>query len=137
MSFSVTKRFNFSYGHRLTRTQGRCANYHGHNGVAEILCRKEELDAGNMVVNFDRISDALKSWIDSTLDHRMILNREDPLVSQLVDGGQKPVLTDGDPTAESIARLIYQKAVEAGLPVHEVTVWETPSSSATIAPRIS
>jgi 6-pyruvoyltetrahydropterin/6-carboxytetrahydropterin synthase len=32
---------------------------------------------------------------------------------------------DSNPTAENIARLIYEHAKEAGLPVVEVLLWET------------
>jgi len=35
-------------------------------------------------------------------------------------------------TAENIASWLFATLAESGLPVCEVTVWETPSSSATI-----
>ena len=37
---------------------------------------------------------------------------------------------DGNPTAENIARLIYEKTREAGLPVVEVVLWETENCCA-------
>ena len=40
-------------------------------------------------------------------------------------------LLDSNPTVERIARLIFDKAREQGLPVVRVTVWETPTSWAT------
>jgi 6-pyruvoyl-tetrahydropterin synthase len=40
-------------------------------------------------------------------------------------------LVDSNPTVERIARLIYDVSREQGLPVHRVTVWETPTSWAT------
>jgi len=36
-----------------------------------------------------------------------------------------------NPTAENIARLIYQAAMRSGLPVVEITFWETENSYAT------
>ena len=36
-----------------------------------------------------------------------------------------------NPTAERIARLIFDTSHEQGLPVSRVTVWETPTSWAT------
>jgi 6-pyruvoyltetrahydropterin/6-carboxytetrahydropterin synthase len=38
---------------------------------------------------------------------------------------------EDNPTAENIARLIYQQARAQGLPVCEVRLWETPTSFAT------
>ena len=38
---------------------------------------------------------------------------------------------DVNPTAENIARLIFDRAAAHGLPVTEVTLWETESSFAT------
>jgi 6-pyruvoyltetrahydropterin/6-carboxytetrahydropterin synthase len=39
-----------------------------------------------------------------------------------------------NPTAENIARLLYEVAREAGFPVVEVVLWETDSASATYRP---
>jgi 6-pyruvoyltetrahydropterin/6-carboxytetrahydropterin synthase len=44
----------------------------------------------------------------------------------------EPVYTlDSNPTAERIARLLFDISREQGLPVSRVTVWETPTSWAT------
>jgi 6-pyruvoyltetrahydropterin/6-carboxytetrahydropterin synthase len=43
-------------------------------------------------------------------------------------------LVDSNPTVERIARLIFDKAKEQGLPVVRVTVWETPTSFADYRP---
>ena len=37
--YSVTKRIDFCYGHRLLDYNGVCAHPHGHNGMAEIEVR--------------------------------------------------------------------------------------------------
>ena len=42
------------------------------------------------------------------------------------------MVLDVNPTAENIARLIYREAVGQGLPVVEVTLWETENSFATV-----
>jgi 6-pyruvoyltetrahydropterin/6-carboxytetrahydropterin synthase len=39
---------------------------------------------------------------------------------------------DANPTAENIARLIFEQAAAQGFPVAEVTLWETESSYATV-----
>jgi 6-pyruvoyltetrahydropterin/6-carboxytetrahydropterin synthase len=63
----------------------------------------------------------------------MILRRDDPLVTALQSLGEPMFVLDSNPTAERIARLIYDTSRGLGLPVTRVTVWETPSSWATYA----
>ena len=40
-------------------------------------------------------------------------------------------VVDVNPTAETIAKLIFDHAREQGFPVVEVVLWETPKSCAT------
>jgi 6-pyruvoyltetrahydropterin/6-carboxytetrahydropterin synthase len=129
--YSVTKRIDFCYGHRLLDYDGVCKHPHGHNAVAEIEVRTETLDKRNMVVDFTDIKQRVKSWIDRELDHRMILRRDDPLVDALQTLGEPVYLLESNPTVERIARLLFDISREQGLPVSRVTVWETPSSWAT------
>ena len=129
--YSVTKRIDFCYGHRLLDYDGVCKHPHGHNAVAEIEVRTETLDNRNMVVDFTDIKQRVKSWIDRELDHRMILRRDDPLVDALEKLGEPVYLLESNPTVERIARLLFEISREQGLPVSRVTVWETPSSWAT------
>jgi 6-pyruvoyltetrahydropterin/6-carboxytetrahydropterin synthase len=44
------------------------------------------------------------------------------------------VLLDVNPTAENIARVIFDRAAAVGLPVTEVVLWETANSYATYRP---
>jgi 6-pyruvoyltetrahydropterin/6-carboxytetrahydropterin synthase len=131
--YSVTKKIEFCYGHRLLDYDGICRHPHGHNAVAEIEVRTEALDRRNMVVDFSDIRRIVKSWIDRELDHKMILRRDDPLVGALESLGEPMYVIDSNPTAERIARLIFEVSREQGLPVSRVTLWETPSSWATFA----
>jgi len=131
--YSVTKRIDFCYGHRLLDYDGICKHPHGHNAVAEIEVRTETLDKRNMVVDFTDIKRRIKGWIDRELDHRMILRRDDPLVDALQKLGEPVYLLESNPTVERIARLLFDMSREQGLPVSRVTVWETPSSWATYA----
>jgi len=129
--YAVTKRLEFCYGHRLLDYDGVCRHPHGHNAVVEIEIRSEELDRRNMVADFTDIKNAMKAWIDRELDHKMILRRDDPLVAALEALGEPAYLLDSNPTAERIARLLFDVSRERGLPVFRVTVWETPTSWAT------
>jgi 6-pyruvoyltetrahydropterin/6-carboxytetrahydropterin synthase len=129
--YSVTKRIEFCYGHRLLDYEGMCRHPHGHNAVAEIEIRADALDARNMVADFSDIKRIVKGWVDRELDHRMILHRDDPLVKCLRELGEPMYLLESNPTVERIARLVYDISREQGLPVVRVTVWETPTSWAT------
>jgi 6-pyruvoyltetrahydropterin/6-carboxytetrahydropterin synthase len=129
--FRVTKEISFCYGHRLLDYAGKCRNLHGHNGRAVVTLEAPELDALGMVVDFTEIKRTLGSWIDQTLDHRMILHRDDPAIPEFRRLGEPFIEVDVNPTAETIAKLIFDHAMERGLPVVEVTMWETDSSFAT------
>jgi 6-pyruvoyltetrahydropterin/6-carboxytetrahydropterin synthase len=129
--FKVTKHIDFCYGHRLLNYDGPCRHLHGHNGRVEIDIESAELDARGMVVDFSDIKRVLKAWIDETLDHRMLLHQADPLAPVLQQRGELHYLMDENPTAESIAKLIFSQARSKGLPVVEVRLWETPTSYAT------
>ena len=61
----------------------------------------------------------------------MLLHRDDPAVPGLALLGEPIVRLDVNPTAENLAKLIFDYARTAGLPVVEVTLWETENSFAT------
>ena len=128
--FKVCKQIAFCYGHRLTRYEGKCRHLHGHDAMAEIEVAQDELDHRGMVIDFSDIKSAIKGWIDDEIDHKLLLHREDPIVPVLLEQGEPIFLMDSNPTAENIARLIYQKARSLNLPVIEVRVWESPTSCA-------
>ena len=129
--FSVTKEIHFCYGHRLLNYSGMCRYFHGHNGKVEVELTAEKLDDKGMVRDFSEIKQILQTWVDETLDHRMILHENDPLRDALVGAGEPVYILPTNPTAENIARLIHDTARAKGLPVSAVTLWETPNSFAT------
>ncbi len=129
--FRVTKEIDFCYGHRLLNYDGKCKHLHGHNGKAVIVLEGMQLDHRGMVVDFSDIKKHVAGWIDANLDHRMILHEADPLVPILQDMGEPMFLVSENPTAESIAKLIYDFAKSHRLPVKEVSLWETFNSYAT------
>ena len=128
--YSVTKRIDFCYGHRLLDYDGVCRHPHGHNGQVEIEVGNGRLDSRNMVCDFSDIKRIVKGWIDDAFDHKMLLRHDDPLVKILQDLGEPVFICESNPTAEHIARLIFQHATTEGLPVTRVKMWETPSSFA-------
>ncbi len=131
--YSVTKRIEFCYGHRLLDYEGICKHPHGHNAVVEIEVRSGSLDGRNMVADFGDIKRVVKGWIDREIDHKMILRRDDPLVQPLQQLHEPIFVTDSNPTVEHIAKLIFDYTRSQGLPVVAVRVWETGTSFATYA----
>jgi len=129
--FRVTKEIHFCYGHRLLNYPGKCRNLHGHNGKAVITVETPALDSLGMVIDFTEIKRVIGVWIDEALDHRMILHRDDPALPELRRLGEPVVVLDVNPTAENLAKLIFDHAVSHGLKVTEVTLWETETSFAT------
>ena len=127
---SVTKVIHFCYGHRLMNYDGECRNLHGHNGVLEVDIEADSLDRLGMVIDFTEVRDRVKGWIDANIDHKMLLNRKDPMVPVLRQMEEPFYLLDENPTAENIARLIFEATVEQGLDISQVRLWETESSYA-------
>jgi len=128
--YRVVQQVNFIYGHRLLNYNGKCSQLHGHNGVAEIELRSDKLDSLGMVYDFDEVEKTMGSWIREAFDHKMLLNKMDPLVDVFKNLGEPVYLFEDNPTAEVIAREIFLRAKSQGLPVFEVRVWETPGSLA-------
>lgn len=132
--YRVTREINFCYGHRLLNYDGKCKYLHGHNGRAVITIESPELDHRGMVLDFSDIKRVVSDWIDKNLDHRMILHRDDPARAALEKLGEPVYLVDTNPTAENIAKLIFDYARGQGFPVVETLLWETPHCMATYRP---
>ena len=128
--YQVVKEIHFCYGHRLMNYNGKCAHPHGHNGKIEIELAASSLDSRGMVYDFGDIKEIIQKWVDHELDHKMILKKDDPLVKILGDLKEPCFLMDENPTAESLAKLIFDYANSKKLPISRVTFWETQSSSA-------
>ena len=133
--YRVTREIDFCYGHRLLHYDGKCKHLHGHNGRAVIAIASTELNECGMVMDFSEIKNVLSTWIDENLDHRMILHRDDPAVPALKSLGEPLYLIDANPTAENIAKLIFDYAISQGFPIVEARLWETPRCFATYRPK--
>ena len=132
--FEIVKHIDFCFGHRLLDYEGKCNQPHGHNGRAEIRLRAESLDGLGMVADFRDVRRTVEAWINANLDHRMILQRGDPLIDAIEGLGQRAFVMAENPTTENLARMLFQQVQQLGLPVVAVTLWETPDSYATYAP---
>jgi 6-pyruvoyltetrahydropterin/6-carboxytetrahydropterin synthase len=129
--YSITKEVYFCYGHRLMAHAGKCRHLHGHSVKASITVAAQELDRQGMVCDFADISATAADFIDRELDHNLLLHRDDPLVPMLREAGERFSLLDEHPTAEFLARLIYEHVRGRGFNVRSVALWETASAYAT------
>ena len=87
MRWIIDKSFDFCYGHRVwsQSLDSRysidsclaCRHLHGHQGKIKIFLSSEELNTG-MVTDFKHLN-WFKLWLDSVLDHKFIIDRNDPL----------------------------------------------------------
>jgi len=111
----------FSAAHFLSHYHGKCEKLHGHNYRVRLWARGGKLDEGGMLADFAVLKKALNEAI-SFLDHSNLNDME---------------LFQNDPSAERIARFIFDKVKEKlpdlGVPVnllHAVDVFENPRSMA-------
>jgi 6-pyruvoyltetrahydropterin/6-carboxytetrahydropterin synthase len=132
--FRVAREIEFCYGHRLLDYEGKCRYLHGHNARVKVVLDGEHLDQRGMLFDFGEIKRVVAQWVDETLDHRMVLRRDDPAVDALRELGEPLVLLDVNPTAENLAKLIFEYVSAQGFPVTEVRFWETPRCCAAYCP---
>ena len=104
MKWIIDKSFDFCYGHRVwsqTLTKEfslseclACRHLHGHQGKIKISLSSSKLKSG-MVTDFKHLN-WFKEWLDLVLDHKMILDLNDPLnfdlVSHYTDEAGKVIL---------------------------------------------
>ena len=112
--YRVTRQIEFCYGHRLLDYEGKCRHLHGHNGRAVIALEGGSLDGRGMLVDFGDIKRTVQRWIDENLDHNMLLRRDDPILPVLQAQGERVFVMEVNPTAENIARLIFERTAAAG-----------------------
>jgi len=129
--YQIIKKISFCYGHRLLGHQGKCKNLHGHNATLEIILQSSQLNALGMVVDFSDVKKIMKNYIDEKIDHKMILFKEDPYLEILKKQNEPLFVMDQNPTAENLAKHLFEVAKKNKLPVIEVRLLETETSIAT------
>lgn len=128
--YGINKEVEFCYGHRLLKHNGKCKHLHGHSAKVVISLESKTLNEQGMVCDFADVSQFIKDWLELELDHTLLLCHDDPLLPLLQSVGERYKVLDCPPTAENIARLIFEAVAQAGFPVVEVNLYETLGSSA-------
>jgi len=73
------------FAHRQHRHDGHCALVHGHNWAITLTFACRETDASGFVVDFGKVK-YLKEWIETHLDHALVLNEDDPRRDAVLEG---------------------------------------------------
>ncbi len=119
--YTVRVEDGFAAAHFLTRYHGKCERLHGHNYKVLVTASGRDLDDGGMLLDFGMMKAALRK-VTAELDH-----------SSLND---HPAFRDGCPSAERIARFVFERMREqmprAGFTL--VEVFETDRARATWSP---
>lgn len=126
----------FDSAHFLKGYKGKCSNLHGHRWrvVASVKgesLREDEQTRG-MVADFGDIKSALKSLCDD-LDHCFIYEKgslKEATLEALRIEEFRLVEMAFRPTAENLARYIFEVLSGQGFEMHEVEVYETPGNVA-------
>ena len=127
----VTVKHNFETGHRLPHLPGKCQNLHGHSWWASVTVHAPDVDASGILVDFGQLKKGVRGWIDTYLDHGLMLGQDDPLRDLLQREGK--VFTFGPelgnwPTVENVARLLVEVTEE----VLSTIAGETPGLEAAV-----
>ena len=143
MKITVMKQIKFCAGHRLVGHEGKCANLHGHNYIAQIHVTGNEVDQLGRVVDFAVINRLFKGWIDDNWDHGMLLWEEGTEAIKALNSisTSRTFLMPYNPTAENMARyLLFEVAPDLvdevkgyDIAVSKVVIWETENSAAEVS----
>ncbi|MDR2172363.1 MAG: 6-carboxytetrahydropterin synthase [Planctomycetaceae bacterium] len=128
--FTVSREFSFCYGHRLLNYDGKCSHLHGHNARVQIMLRGDGLDDDGMLFDFNKFKITIGEWIDKNFDHRVILCENDPLVKLLLQINEPVYILPYNPTAENLAKEIFERCQFLNLPIVSVKFWETDKCNA-------
>lgn len=113
--YSISKDFTFAASHVLEGLpEGhKCGRVHGHNYLVRVALEAPVLDDVGFVLDYTDLG-ALGEQLDANLDHRHLNDVLPPEV--------------GNPTAENLARWLFDWCLKMGWPVKEVGVSETPKT---------
>lgn len=118
--YSVRVEAGFAAAHYLEHYEGKCERLHGHNYRVRAWAKGGELGPGGMLLDFGRLKDALRRVLE-VLDHSLLNDL---------------ICFEGDPSAERIARYVYERLRELlpDAPLSAVEVFETETSMARYEP---
>lgn len=130
--YTVKTKECFDAAHFLAGYKGKCSNLHGHRWQIEVEVQAQDLDAGEMVVDFTNLKRDLKQLTEE-LDHCMIIEKgslQENTMKALESERFRVVEVPFRPTAEQFAKYFYEKMCDMGHAVRKTVVYETPNNCA-------
>lgn len=132
---TLTKEIQFDAGHRVPAHRSKCRHPHGHR-YRVVVEAEGPVPGSGMVVDFGVLKQWMTEEIHDRYDHAFIVDTDDLEMRAVFEGTTwRHELVPYPPTAENLAHLFHglmvaRAAGEPGLSIGRVTVWETPTSSA-------
>lgn len=132
--------------HRLSHINAptKCQSIHGHSWLIEVELSSDELDELDMILEFGRLKRLWRHHLDETLDHHLVVRRDDPVALAIlaVQPDARITFLDVQPTTESLAkwchdeleRVLKMLDVPPHITITSVHVQETPVNAATYEP---
>lgn len=114
--YEITIETTFDSAHRLRDYEGVCERLHGHTYRVQARFRVESLPESGMALDFKIAKKLVNDAVDY-MDHNYL--------------NELPEFDICNPTAENIARVIFERVKGQCEIIHSVSVWETPTSCAT------
>ena len=109
--FLVTKEFVFDAAHFLPFYEGKCENLHGHTYKMHVTVQAEKDETCGMAFDFVILKKAVKESVVDLWDHQLINDHIE------------------NPSAENMAEFAWNALQKKDIPLYEIKIWETPTSS--------
>ncbi|WP_303817822.1 6-carboxytetrahydropterin synthase QueD [Actinobacillus minor] len=133
--FKIAKEFSFDMAHMLDGHDGKCQNLHGHTYKLQVeVTGNLHLDGAKrgMVMDYSDLKALVKQYILDPMDHAFIYDlqsdKETKVAQLLMDLDSKVYGIPSRTTAEEMAKYMFEKLANVGLPVSLIRLWETPTS---------
>jgi len=134
--YTLKTKTSFDAAHFLYGYKGKCSNIHGHRWEIEIEVYSKTLQSEGekrgMVVDFGDLKKDVKETA-SVFDHTLIIEKDTlkpETLSALKGEGFKINELDFRPTAENLARFVFETLEKKGYSVKRAAVYETPENCA-------
>ena len=143
--YTIEIRHNVESAHRFyaATSSPKCRNIHGHSWWITLTLAAPRLDEQGMVIEFGQVKKAWRDWLDTHIDHGIMLHAEDPMIGaiQSVEPGARVFSLPQDPTTENIAEYLFAQAerlmtalgVGDRVQVKQIHVQETHVNAATFS----
>ena len=133
--YRATKEFKRDMAHRLPTHEWKCWNVHWHTYKALITIQwehlQEEWPETGMLKDFWNFQ-PIKEWRDKNRDHAYVWRSDDIVIQLLWKEWWRTYSMLDNPTAENMAKLLYEKCKELleWVNIDKVIIYETPTSFA-------